>query len=250
MKRTLFLSTILFSFVFTSDQYKTENSIIYLLEDVISKYEKNLSFSISLSNEDVVAKIRLDMAWIDDSTFYRKTRLNFIEGLEYSGLAWTWSKKHGKNKKWITKSNGKVVDVSKRKEFDFPVILPDRSILSAYHIASDTLNYNDSKCVIIESYKISRGKKKGPISKTWIDLEKKIIYKVEEFDYRKKIATKETTMEYFSMEDPLNGYLNSFPKVINISNFKTGDSSSMQIFDYEIAKRFDLEIFEPADIHE
>ena len=49
---------------------------------------------------------------------FRKTRLNFIEGID-SGTAWIWSMKNAKDKKWITKSNGKVIDVTSEKSLFF-----------------------------------------------------------------------------------------------------------------------------------
>ena len=248
MKRKLLLIITLSSFVFLSDDYKTEKQVIDLLENIVSEYQRNLSFSLLINNEQLKGEIDIEMAWLNDSSVFRKTKLDFIKGLDYSGVAWVWSMKKGKDKKWITKPSGKSIDVTKRKEFDFPVILPDQSMLDGYHSIADTLNYKSHKCAIVDVFKVSRGKKKGPLRKLWIDIEDGLIYKIEEFDYRKEVVTKETVMEYFDISDSMYKNLEAFPKMIYINDFKNNESSSMKISDYKIDQEFDLSIFEPANI--
>ena len=160
MKLGLNLIILLSSFVVLAEDFVTKKDTYKLLENAVSKYEKNISFTISISNNELKGEIDVDMLWLNDSSVFRKTRLNFREGID-SGPAWVWSMKNAKDKKWITKSNGKVVDVTRRKEFSFPALLPDRSILKGYHIISDTLNYNKYKCAVIDIFKVSRGSKKG-----------------------------------------------------------------------------------------
>ena len=248
MKHKLLLLMILSSFVFLSDDYKTEKTTVDLLKKVISKYQSNLSFSMSINNEKLKGKIDVDMGWVDDSLAFRKIRLNFIEGLEYSGVAWIWSMKKGKDRKWITKPSGKKIDVTKRKEFDFPIILPDQSMLDGYHSVLDTLNYNNHKCIVVDVFKISRGKKRGPISRLWIDIDADVIHKIEEFDYRKNIIIKETVMEYFDTNYSMHAEFEFLPRIIYINDFRNNESSSIEISDYKIDQTFDLTIFDPVDL--
>ena len=246
MKLSLNLIILLSSFVFLAEDFITEKNTLTLLENAVSRYEKNFSFTVSIDDKELKGKIDVDMLWLNDSSVYRKTRLNFKEGI-HSGIAWIWSMKNTKDKKWITKSNGKVVDVTKRKEFNFPVILPDRSIMKGFHIISDTLNYDKYKCAVIDIFKISRGRKKGPISRLWIDLNSSLIYKIEEYDYRKNVVIKETSIEYFDLNDSL-GNMEFLPKTINIRDYKNIQNTSLEIFDYKEDKFIDLNIFEPIEV--
>jgi len=246
MKLGLNLIILLSSFVFLAEDFVTKKDTYKLLENAVSRYEKNISFTISINNNDFKGEIDVDMLWSNDSSVFRKTRLNFREGIE-SGPAWIWSMKNAKDKKWITKSNGKVVDVTKRKEFSFPALLPDRSILKGYHVISDTLNYKKYRCAVIDIFKVSRRSKKGPISRLWIDLNSNLIHKIEELDYRKNIVVKETTIEYFDLTNS-SGNIEFFPKSINISDYKNMDMSSLEIFNYEENKFTDLNIFEPIEV--
>ncbi len=246
MKLSLNLIILVSSFAFLSEDFITEKNTFTLLENVVSRYEKNFSFTISIYNDDLKGKIDVDMLWLNDSSVFRKTRLNFIEGID-TGTAWIWSMKNTKDKKWITKSNGKVVDVTKRKEFDFPAILPDRSILNGYHIVSDTLNYGKYNCVVIDVFKISRASKKGPISRLWIDLDKNLIHKIEEYDYRKNVVVKETMIEYYDLNNSLKN-IEFFPKTINIRDYKSAHTTSLEIFNYKEDKAVDLNIFEPNEV--
>jgi len=248
MKQRLFLLIMLFSFVFSSNGYETESGTIDLLKKIVSKYQSNISFSINLESEDGSGQINVDMAWIDDSTAYRKTRLDFLDMDNYSGVAWAWSMKNGKDKKWVTRPNGKKIEVTKNKKIDFPTILPEQSILKGYHVVSDTLNFKMHKCIVIELYKISRGNKRGPFSKLWIGLKDDLIYKIEDFNYRENILLKETVMEYFDDSDLKSSYLKSFPKTITINDFKNKKVSIIKLFDYKINQSFDLQIFDPVDI--
>ena len=246
MKLSLNLIILLSSFVFLAEDFITEKNTLTLLQNAISRYEKNFSFTISVDDKELKGKIDVDMLWLNDSSVYRKTRLNFKEGI-HSGTAWIWSMKNTKDKKWITKSNGKVVDVTNRKEFNFPVILPDRSIMKGFHIISDTLNYDKYKCAVIDIFKISRGRKKGPISRLWIDLNNSLIHKIEEYDYRKNVVIKETSIEYFDLNDSL-GNMEFLPKTINIRDYKNIQNTSLEIFDYKEDKFIDLNIFEPIEV--
>ena len=128
MKQKHILLIILFSFVFLSDDYKTDLSINNLLQEVVNRYNSSLSCSLLIESESLTGKINVDMTSINDSTVLRKTKLHFIEGLDYPMVAWMWTMKSGKDKKWITKPNGKKVDVSKRKELNLPSILPNPSL--------------------------------------------------------------------------------------------------------------------------
>ena len=252
MKQKHILLIILFSFVFLSDDYKTDSSINNLLEEVVNRYNSSLSCSLLIESESLTGKINVDMASINDSTVLRKTKLHFIEGLDYPMVAWMWTMKSGKDKKWITKPNGKKVDVSKRKELDLPLILPNPSILDGYYVVSDTLNYNNRKCVVIDEFKISRGKKKGPLSKLWISIDSKLINKIEEIDYKKGIVIKETVIEYHDLNDSPDSLeasiMNIYPKLIHINDFKKNQSSSIEISNYLLNQNFDLTIFDPVDI--
>tara|TARA_Y100000768_G_scaffold172777_1_gene129327 strand:- start:2539 stop:3285 length:747 start_codon:yes stop_codon:yes gene_type:complete len=247
MKLSLNFILLLSSCAFLAEDFITEKNTFTLLERVISRYEKDFSFSVFINNDELKTKIDIDMLWLNDSSVFRKTRLNFIDARDYNGAAWIWSMKNTKDKKWITKSNGKVVDVSKRKEFNFPVILPDRSILDGYHIVSDTLNYGKYECAIIDIFKISRGRKKGPTSRLWIDLDGDLIHKIEEYDYRKNIVVKETTMEYFDSNDSLRN-IEFFPKTINVRDYKNAHTSILEVSNYKENKAIDLNIFEPKEI--
>ena len=248
MKQKRILLVVLFSFVFLSNDYKTDPSINDLLQKVVNKYNSNLSCSLLIESESLTGKINIDMACINDSTIFRKTKLHFIEGLDYPMVAWIWSMKSGKDKKWITRPNGKKVDVTKRKEFDFPSILPEQSILDGYYVISDTLNYNNHKCIVIDEFKISRGKKRGPFSKLWIDLENELIHKIEGFDYRKNILLQETIIEYFDDSGVDSIYLKSLPKTITINDFRSKEVAVINLSDYKINPNFDLQIFTPVDI--
>ena len=250
MKQKLILLITLFSFSFLSEDYQSDKNTIDLLNRIVSKYEKNMSFSLIVKDGEIKNKMAVDLGWINDDKVFRKTRLRFLDSSNLSGVhVWVWSMKDGKDKKWITKpGSGKKIDVSKKKQFDLPSILPSQSILKGYHVPSDTLIFNNKECVVIDVFKISKGKKKGPFTKLWIDIENDLIYKIEDFDYRKNDIIKETIMDYYNSSDSNYVNLSFLPKKIQVNDYRTKKNSTIEIIDYELDKKFDIKIFEPIDI--
>ena len=55
-------------------------------------------------------------------------------------------------------------------------------------------------------------------------------------------------MEYFDSNDSVYKELKFFPKIIHINDLRNDQSSSIELFNYKINKKFDFMIFEPVYI--
>ena len=252
MTNKLFSLLILLTLIFADNNYKTENTIVDMLERIISKYEDNFSLSLTVEQAKTKSSIDIDMMWVNNDEIIRKTRLRFLEPPEFEGMhVWIWSLKNNTEKKWATTlGSGKKKDISKNKLYDFPSILPDASMLMLedFHIISDTLVLNNSNCIVIDVYKILKGKKTGPLTKLWIDVNKELLYKIQKIDSRKNIITKEINMQYFKDINSENSDLDKFPQIIYIEDFQNKNISSISLSNYKINQNFDATIFDPIDI--
>ena len=179
-----------------------------ILNEIISNYEKNSSFRLNIDDGKVKTVLDVDVLWIGGEGYTRKTRVKFIEPLDFKDVhIWAWSGNNRKSKKWATKpGSGKKVDITNKKntgKFDLSSIQLDKTILSANPTISDTLTYNNEKCIVVDIFKEIRNRKVGPVMKIWINPDKELVYKIENYDYKRKKVISEIIFEK---------YQNQFPK--------------------------------------
>lgn len=228
-----------------SDKFENIYNVSDILNGIISKYENNSSFRLNIDNGKIKTILDVDILWIEDEEYNRKTRIRFVEPLDFQGVhIWTWSGNNHKSKKWATKpGSGKKIDITNKKhtsKFDLSFIQLDNSILSSNPIISDTLMYNNVKCVVIDIFKKIRNREVGPIMKIWADPDEKKVYKIENYDYKRKKIINEVIFE---------AYQDGFPQLVKIKDIKKKNNLTVRVSDYKDSHIFeDLNIFNPVDI--
>ena len=95
-----------------------------ILNRVVSKYKNNASFRVTINSDKIKSVMDVDRIQINDGDVIEKSRVHFIEPLDFSNVyMWMWSLNGGQIKKWITKpGSGKVIDITNKKmglKFDF-----------------------------------------------------------------------------------------------------------------------------------
>ena len=234
----------IFSILF-SNKFHDIYNVSDILNKIILKYEKNSSFRLDIDDGKIKTILDVDILWLGNEEYSRKTRIRFIEPLDFKGVhIWAWSGNNRKSKKWATKpGSGKKIDITNKKKsskFDLSSIQIDKSILSTNPSISDTVTYNDEKCIIVDIFKKIRDRQVGPIMKIWINPDKKIIYKIENYDHKRKKIINEVIFEK---------YQNEFPELVKINDIKKKNNLTITISDYKDSQIFqDLNIFNPSDI--
>ena len=235
---------ILISILF-SKQPNEVSKVYNVLEEVISGYEKNTSFRLDIDNERAHTTLDVDILWIGNEEYNSKTRVKFIQPSDFENVhLWIWSPSDGQIKKWITKpGTGKKIDISNKKnklKFDLSSIYLDKAILSQSPTISDTVIYNNQKCIIIDFFKKIKNKTVGPIMKIWLNPDLKLVYKIENYDYKRKKVINEIIFEE---------YANNFPRLISLRDFKNRKNMSIKVSNYISSHSFeDLNIFNPVDV--
>ena len=79
---------------------------------------------------------------------------------------------------------------------DLSFIQLDESILDGINVISDTLNYDNRECYVVDFYKMRKNRKVGPLSKFWIDVDNYNIYKIQKFNRRERMLSEVVFEEY------------------------------------------------------
>ena len=244
MIKLIYILVSIFS-VILSSEFEDIYNVSDILNEIISRYEKNSSFRLNIDDGKIETILDVDMLWDKDEEYNRKTRIRFIEPLDFQGVhIWAWSGNNRKSKKWATKpGSGKKIDITNKKntgKFDLSSIQLDKSVLSENPIISDTLTYNNVKCIVIDIFKKIRNREVGPVMKIWVDPDEKKVYKIENYDYKRKKIINEVIFE---------AYQNEFPQIVKIKDIKKKNNLTVRVLDYKDSYIFeDLDIFNPVDI--
>ena len=92
----------------------------------------------------------------------------------------------------------------------------------------------------IDIFKKIRNREVGPVMKVWVDLDEKKVYKIENYDYKRKKMINEVVFE---------AYQDEFPQLVKIKDIKKKNSLTIRVSDYKDLHIFeDLNIFNPVDI--
>jgi len=241
IKYYIYISLI---FLVFSNSYAND-SANEILKDIISRYNQNISLKIVADVNKTKTEMDVDMAWLGNDTLNvdRKIWIQLKEPKDLEGVnVWIWNLRNGKIKTWATKpGSGKKFEISNNKNnmgLDLSFIQLDESILDGINVVSDTLNYNDRECYIIDFYKMRKDRKVGPLTKFWIGVDNYNIYKIQKFDKRGRMLSKVVFEEYSDI---------GFPEKLIISDVKKKTKTSINI-EYNDRIDFNLNDFNPRDI--
>ncbi|MAV64258.1 MAG: hypothetical protein CMG00_03595 [Candidatus Marinimicrobia bacterium] len=239
----MFKNRIITIFLFFISLCLADKTSFDLLNTIIQKYDSNVSFRLTIKDNDIKTIIDVDRIRFNDSDVVEKSRLHFIEPLDFSGVySWIWFYADGKTQKWITKpGTNKVIDITNNRvgfNFDFSMIQINPSILNYEHVVSDTVIHNNLEYIIVDIFKKNRGRKKSKATmKVWIDANKKNIHKIYNFGHRKGKLINEIIFD---------NYIGDWPRIVNINNIKNKKNIVVQIsnLDFSVLHK-DSSIFNP-----
>ena len=115
IKHIIFL--ILISYVFGNNELiSSENKATEILNSIISRYNKDISFTIEVDGNNVNTLMDVNMMWVGNDSVDRKTRVHFSKPKDIEDVyMWIWTLNNGKSKKWITKpGSGTKIDIFDR----------------------------------------------------------------------------------------------------------------------------------------
>ena len=111
------------SSILLSNQSDNKSQVSKILEKVIFNHQKNASFRLNIDNGQINTVLDVDVLWLGNNEYDRKTRIKFIKPLDFENVhLWIWSFSNGEIKKWITKA------IAEQKKAHYSVFLiPSRT---------------------------------------------------------------------------------------------------------------------------
>ena len=91
MIRLIYILLIICS-IMVSNKFNDTHNVSDILNTIISNYEKNTSFRLDIDDGKIKTALEVDVLWLGNQEYNRKTKIKFIEPLDFKNVhIWLWS---------------------------------------------------------------------------------------------------------------------------------------------------------------